>query len=162
MALGALDEAVVVGGGASSAVASQEEPVLASDGDPAQGLFGRVVVDVEYPVIEIAGERGPVVHRIGDGLADGTLGQDGGLLLDEPLLKAFAVHVAVEQGSGVLVAQGMARRSVKFFGFALDGVEPANPGERAVGAVRVRRARPVELASAMGPARPTSVTAPPT
>ena len=76
VAFGGLDEGVVVGGGAASAVGAQEEPVFAAHGDAAQGLFGWVVVDVEYAVVEIPGERAPVVHRIVHRFADGALGQD--------------------------------------------------------------------------------------
>lgn len=74
VAFGALDKGVVDGGGAASAVVSQEEPVFAANSDSSQSLFGGVVVDVEIAVVEVADERGPVVQRVVHGFADGTLG----------------------------------------------------------------------------------------
>jgi len=89
VAPGAGNEAEVDGGGVSTAVGAEEQPVLAAQGDGAHGLFGRVVVDVEAGVGGVAAKGIPVAQRVVDGAAHGALGQDFGFGGPEPLGKGI-------------------------------------------------------------------------
>ena len=75
MALGAPDEAVEGGCGASAPVTSDKQKILSPDGNTAQGVLRRIVVDGEVAVVKIAQQCLPLVLGVGDGLADGTLGK---------------------------------------------------------------------------------------
>lgn len=77
------------GGGAATAVTSAVEPILSSNGDAPQGVFGRVVVSVEPARLGVAAQRRPVRERIIHGGADVTLGQD---------LGSFGLEPSVEVG----------------------------------------------------------------
>jgi hypothetical protein len=59
------------GGGAFAAGGrAEEEPVLATDGPRAQGVFGRIVVDGQEAVVEEAPELGPALACVVDGDAE--------------------------------------------------------------------------------------------
>src|SRR3954447_10962955 len=53
-----------------------EGPVAPPDGDPAQRSLGRLVAQADPAVPEEAGERLPLVERVGDRLADLRLARD--------------------------------------------------------------------------------------
>ena len=61
---GALDQGVEDAGGVATVFAAGEQPVLAANGDDAQGAFGSVVVDDALAVFEVAGECVPVVRQL--------------------------------------------------------------------------------------------------
>jgi hypothetical protein len=75
--LGGLDEAVDGGGAVAALIGAGEQPVLAADGDAAQRALGGVVVDLEPPVVDVAGERRPARERIAIASSDrrGSLGK---------------------------------------------------------------------------------------
>ena len=65
--------------------ASREHPIFSADGNVAKRALGDVVVDRQKPVVQKARERGPVPKRVGDRLADQTLGQHLAFLRLQPL-----------------------------------------------------------------------------
>ncbi len=55
------DEAGDDGSGSPAVIASEEEPVLSSDGDSPQAAFGTVVVDLQVSVFAVAEQGFPVL-----------------------------------------------------------------------------------------------------
>jgi hypothetical protein len=64
--LGGLDQRVHRCGAPAAGVGAGEEPVLAADGDTAQGAFGRVVVGRQAAIIEAADKRSPTCPHIAE------------------------------------------------------------------------------------------------
>jgi hypothetical protein len=87
---------VEIGGG----VASDEEPVLASDCFPPQGAFGAVVVDGKPAVVEEALERDALGESVADGLSSGRLVEDA------PGLSLAPGEESVDDGPGLSPASG--------------------------------------------------------
>jgi hypothetical protein len=87
--LGGLDEGEDAGGAVAALVRSGEEPVLAAEGDRADGALGGVVVDFDATVVEVSGERRPAGEGVADGLGDGALGRDAGEVGLEAELQGF-------------------------------------------------------------------------
>jgi len=78
--LGGADEGVERRGALSAGIGSGEEIILSAQGDTAQRTFGVVVVDLDAPVVEIAGQGRPAGERVADGL--GEFGFDRDLTSD--------------------------------------------------------------------------------
>src|SRR5215210_3500390 len=65
--LGRLDEGVDGRGALAAGIGAGEQVVLAAEGERPDGAFGGVVVDLQAPVVEVAGERGPAREGIAQG-----------------------------------------------------------------------------------------------
>src|SRR5690606_15353899 len=57
-------------------IRSGEQEVLAAQGNDAQGAFGGIVIDLDAPVINVAGERRPTPQRIADGPSQRRLARE--------------------------------------------------------------------------------------
>ena len=55
--------------GMPAAFRAAEQVILPTQGDPADGILDRVVVDVDATVVNIAHQRRPAIQRILDSLA---------------------------------------------------------------------------------------------
>lgn len=93
------DEAAQHGHGSAAAIAAEEGPVAAADGNAAQAPLGVVVVDGQVAVGEVARQGRPVLQRVGDGLAGRAARQN---FFANGLQKLVQL---VEQGPGSLLAQ---------------------------------------------------------
>ena len=79
--LGRLHQAVDRGGALAARVRAEEEVVLAAKAHAAQRSLGRIVVDLDAPVLAVARERLPVRKAVADGLREVGLGRDCAQLL---------------------------------------------------------------------------------
>ncbi len=61
-----LDQRVDSGGAVAARVGATECPVAPSDGDAAQGAFGRIVRQADPPIVEEPGEGCPMVQAVAD------------------------------------------------------------------------------------------------
>ena len=86
-----LDDGPGVGG-------SDEHPVFLADGGGADGVFDEVVVDLYSPVLGKGAELRPLVEGVGDGFAEGALGEVFGAEFVqgsvEPLEDGLALELA--------------------------------------------------------------------
>src|SRR5208282_2685084 len=78
-ALASGNEAGQYGAGAPTAVTAVEEPVVATHDKGSQAALGPVVVDLQFAVVAVVEQGLPVVQRVIDGIANGTLGEHLGL-----------------------------------------------------------------------------------
>ena len=78
----------------SRALGACEQPVLLADGNRADGVFHRVVVDGQVAGVGVAGQFGPAVEGVVDGLGGAGPVGDGGAGFDQPVM------VGLEQGLG--------------------------------------------------------------
>src|SRR5690606_13045427 len=74
-------------GAAPAFVRAGEGPVVAPDGNAAQGAFGGVVREAEAAIVEKAGERVPALQRIVDRPGDLALARETGALRAQPRLE---------------------------------------------------------------------------
>lgn len=104
-----------------------EQPVLLADGDRADGVLDRVVVDGQVAGLGVAGQRGPAVEGVVDGLGGpGPVG-DGGAGFDEPVM------AKLQPGLGVSGPQRLARLGGQARRLGLDAVEPGDVAQGAGG-----------------------------
>ena len=69
------DEGVDDRGALAGVGVTDEQPIFLTDGRGADGVFDEVVVEPGLAVLEVGGQRRPVIEQIGAGLAEAGLGQ---------------------------------------------------------------------------------------
>ena len=85
--LGRDDQAVHGGGALPTTIGAGEQPRLPSERDAAQGALGSVVAQADAAVIEEAGEGGPTLQHVIDGLRKITATRE---------LRPFGTHPGFE------------------------------------------------------------------
>ena len=61
-------------GRVAAMVAAKEDPVVAANRDTANGTLGGVIIDLQIPILTVAGQCGPVLQAIPHRPTLGTLG----------------------------------------------------------------------------------------
>lgn len=97
-AAAAFDDGVEDGSALPGVGGSDEHPVFLADGGGADGVFDEVVVDLYSPVLGKGAELRPLVEGVGDGFAEGALGEVFGAEFVqgsvEPLEDGLALELA--------------------------------------------------------------------
>src|SRR4029077_12002316 len=106
---GGFDQRVHSGGTSTAGIGAGEEIVFAADRDTAQSAFGRVVVERQAAIVEVADESGPMAPHIAEGR--GKLG--------------FARELAHGLVRPTEQCLGDRLRSLSAFSASLGGGEPA-------------------------------------
>lgn len=85
------------GGAMASVFASNEEPVLAADGDAAQCAFGGVVIRLQRTVFNVARQRRPLSQTIVHGLAQRAFRQRVQTPRFQPFVDAIKYRHALQR-----------------------------------------------------------------
>lgn len=147
------DEGHDRGGGPGVVVAACEEPVLASDGDAAEGALASVVVERQAAVLERAQEG----RALAEGVAEGAP-QRASKVCDLRVLDLGPGEEGIHFGREALLAFGLDGRGRLLTPGFFEFIESSDPEERLTGHLALRDGGLPELSSRVGPASDLGTT----